>query len=123
MGLAVNRRPLADGTKPKANFIEIVAWGKQAEACAAHLKKGSGIHVTGELRHETWEAKPEAGGGKRSKVYAVAHQVEFLPGAIRADGASEEAGDESTADEDANDREPAGVGVGEPPPPGDDIPF
>ena len=78
MGLAVNRRPLADGTKPKANFIEIVAWGKQAEACAKLLKKGSGIHVTGELRHETWEAKPEAGGGKRSKVYAVAHLIANL---------------------------------------------
>ncbi len=36
-------------------FVNVVVWGKRAENCAEHLKKGSPILVDGRLQSRSWE--------------------------------------------------------------------
>uniref|UniRef100_A0A6H1ZY40 Putative single-stranded DNA-binding protein n=2 Tax=viral metagenome TaxID=1070528 RepID=A0A6H1ZY40_9ZZZZ len=77
MSLAVNRHYSLDGEKKsEVSFFNIVAWGKQAEACANYLAKGSSVLVEGRLQQDTWEKD----GQKRSAVKVIANRVEFLGG-------------------------------------------
>lgn len=52
------------GEKRKGNFIDCIAWGRLAE-CLEHFKKGSGLHVEGQLEQDTYEDKE---GNKRNRV-------------------------------------------------------
>ena len=72
-GLAVNRK-IGD-QEEEVLWIDVVAWEKQAEACAAHLDKGSCVLVDGRLKLEEWEDRE---GEKRRKIVLVAGQVVFL---------------------------------------------
>ena len=89
--LAVNRTFTVQGERREETlFIDVVAWGKQAEACAEYLAKGSAILVDGRLQSREYEAKD---GGKRTVVEVVADTVQFLtrkPGAGIAAGAGAE---------------------------------
>lgn len=71
--LAVER-PVKDGEK-KADFPNIIVFGKQAENCEKYLAKGRKVAVQGRLQTGSYEDKD----GKR--VYAtdvIAERVEFL---------------------------------------------
>jgi single-strand DNA-binding protein len=57
-------------------FIDVTVWDRQAEICCERLKKGSGIHVEGSLKMDTWEDKST--GEKRSKIRVQADRVQFL---------------------------------------------
>lgn len=65
-------------------FIDVAAFGREAETCAEYLKKGKQIAVTGRLVYREWETRSKE---KRSKHQLVAHRVDF--------GASEKDGQES----------------------------
>jgi single-strand DNA-binding protein len=69
--LAVDRQSAAGG----ADFIQIAAWNKQAEACSRFLSKGKRVAVDGRLRSRSWE---EPGGKRRSAVEVVANNIQFL---------------------------------------------
>jgi single-strand DNA-binding protein len=56
-------------------YVDVVAWGKQAEACGEHLKKGSAVIVEGKLQLDQWETSE---GQKRSKHLVRADRVQFL---------------------------------------------
>lgn len=73
MTVAVNRR---NGDKEDTCFVEVVVWGKMAEACRRYLGKGSCVHVEGYLRHDTWEDRKT--GQKRNKLRVVAESVQFI---------------------------------------------
>jgi len=78
VGLGLNRR-YRDGAgelQEERSFVEVVVWGKQAEAVAAHMSKGRAVFVEGRLRQESWETEA---GEKRSRLTVVAQQVTFLP--------------------------------------------
>lgn len=78
VGLGLNRR-YRDGAgelQEERSFVEVVVWGKQAEAVAAHMTKGRAVFVEGRLRQEAWEDKA---GEKRSRLTVVAQRVTFLP--------------------------------------------
>jgi len=78
VGLGLNRR-YRDGAgelQEERSFVEVVVWGKQAEAVAAHMSKGQAVSVEGRLQQEQWETKT---GEKRSRLTVVAQQVTFLP--------------------------------------------
>lgn len=60
--------------KEEVCFVDIVAFGKLAENCAAHLSKGSGAMVEGRLQQQRWENES---GEKRSKHCIVADSVIF----------------------------------------------
>ena len=71
--LAVER-PVKDGEK-KADFPNIIVFGKQAENCEKYLAKGRKVAVQGRLQTGSYEDKD----GKR--VYntdVIAERVEFL---------------------------------------------
>lgn len=70
MGLAVDGRGDDD-----VSWIDVVLFGKSAEAAAKHLSKGRRVGVQGRLQQRRWETKD---GGKRSTVEVVASAWFFL---------------------------------------------
>ncbi|HEV8114543.1 MAG TPA: single-stranded DNA-binding protein [Planctomycetota bacterium] len=80
-GLAVNRR-FKDGAsgewKEEPTFVDITIFGARAEPFAKYHTKGKPAFIEGSLRLDTWDDKN--GGGKRSKLYVVADNWEFVGG-------------------------------------------
>jgi len=81
VGLAVNRR-FKDSTsgewREEATFVDITIFGKRGEAFEKYHRKGATAFFEGSLRLDQWEDKN--GGGKRSKLYVVADNWEFVGG-------------------------------------------
>ena len=75
--LAVNRSYTTQGgdRRDETCFLTVVVWGKQAEASAQYLDKGSPVMVEGRLQTRDWEGKD---GQKRNVVEVVAERVQFL---------------------------------------------
>jgi len=77
-GIAVNTPIGKDeegNRKVETLFVDVVAFGKQAEVIAEYLKKGSLIYLEGRLRYRTWE---DPSGNKRSKHEIVLSNFQFL---------------------------------------------
>lgn len=70
--VAVNRR--ADGEQT-ADFYNVTAWRKTADAVAQYTKKGNKIAVYGDLQIRQYE---DRSGIKRTSVDVTAQDVEFL---------------------------------------------
>ena len=69
--------PGRDGERREETlFIDVTVWDRQAENCCQYLRKGSGIHVEGFLKMDTWDDKTT--GEKRSKIRVHADRVQFL---------------------------------------------
>lgn len=78
-GMAINRSFSTDGEKKESTcFVDLTAFGKQAEVLGQHLKKGSPLLVEGRLEFSSWDDKN--GGGKRSKLDVVVENFQFLGG-------------------------------------------
>jgi single-strand DNA-binding protein len=60
----------------KSNYIDVVVWGNQGEACAQYLAKGRRVAIVGRLEWREWEATD--GSGKRQAIEVVAESVQFL---------------------------------------------
>lgn len=77
-GVAVNRtwRGEDGNKKEEVTFIDVDAFGKQAEAIAQYLKKGRGIYVRGRFKLEEWEDKTTK--QKRSKLGVVLDSFQFI---------------------------------------------
>jgi single-strand DNA-binding protein len=99
-GLAVNSKfKQGDDAKEEVLFIDVVVFGKQAEACGQYLAKGRQVLVEGRLRQRRWEKD----GQKHQKEEVVANTVRFLS---KKDGAgSSTTGDTGMPDE-VSDVEP-----------------
>lgn len=80
LGLAINRQYTTnDGAKKEeVCFVDITAWGRQAETCNRFVKKGSQIFVEGRLKLDSWQDKET--GKNRSKLNVVAERIQFLSG-------------------------------------------
>ena len=118
--LASTRVYTVDGQKKEETcFIDVVVWGKPAEACREYLSKGSPILVEGILQFEQWKTE---GGENRSRHRIRADRVQFLGSSRRGEG---EGGGGSGGGGGAPTPAPrrASGGGGNPPPPDDDIPF
>jgi single-strand DNA-binding protein len=76
-GLGVTRawRTAAGDLQEETCFVEVVVWGRQAEAVAAHLTKGRAVFVAGRLQLDRWTAD---GGERRSRLKVVAARVPFV---------------------------------------------
>lgn len=81
VGLAVNRR-FKDGQtgewREEPTFVDVTIFGKRGEAFEKYHRKGASAFVEGSLRLDTWEDKNS--GQKRSKLYVVADNWEFVGG-------------------------------------------
>ena len=77
--VAVTRRfgdKQADGAvKAVADFINVIAWRKNAELVCQYFDKGSSICVVGQIQTRTWEDKQ---GNKRYATEVVADEVYFV---------------------------------------------
>jgi single-strand DNA-binding protein len=103
VGLAMNRRikeANTDQWREEPTFVDVTIFGKRAEAFQKFHTKGASAFFEGELRYDTWEDKES--GQKRSKLYVVANNWEFV-GSGRGEGRggfSEGGGYESSAGSD-----------------------
>jgi single-strand DNA-binding protein len=103
--------------KEETLFIDVTVWDRQAETCCQYLRKGSGVHVEGNLKMDTWDDKTT--GEKRSKVKVQAERVQFLDRRedSGAGGGSSYAAASGGGEEEfspAPARRPAGNGAGRP---------
>ena len=75
LSLAVNRRWTGeDGqTREEVTYVDIDAFGKQAEVISQYLRKGGGLLVEGRLKLDQWDDKQT--GQKRSKWQLVADEI------------------------------------------------
>lgn len=78
-GLALNRKwKDAQGqTKEEVCFVDIAAFGKQAEVVNQYCHKGDLLLVVGRLKLDQWDDKN--GGGKRSRLSVVVESLQLMP--------------------------------------------
>ncbi len=78
LGLAVNRtfKTESGESKDEVAFIDVEAFGRQAEVLSQYLRKGRPILMEGRLRYDTWDDKQS--GAKRSKLSVVLESFTFL---------------------------------------------
>jgi single-strand DNA-binding protein len=119
-GLATNHRTgQGEERKEEVCFVDIVAFGRQAETASEYLSKGRQALIEGRLRWRSWEAQD---GQKRSKHEIIAERIQFMP-------RGREEGMERTSPGPSIERTPPGPSrAGEemdfaPPLEDDDIPF
>lgn len=125
LGLAINRtwRDESGQTKEEVTFVDIDAFGRQAETLGQYMKKGRPIFIEGRLRLDSWEDKQT--NQKRSKLGVVLESFQFL------DSGGKPAGDESgAASSRPSQPAPPASAPAAPPPSGnedapaeDDVPF
>ena len=76
MRVAVTGRARADdGWTDRPNFLDVTVFGRPAEACAEHLRRGRRVGVTGRLAWREWRTQD---GGRREAVQIMAHAVQYL---------------------------------------------
>lgn len=122
LGLAVNRtwRTETGEQKEEVTFVDIDAFGKQAETIAQYMRKGNAMLVEGRLRLDQWDDKQT--GQKRSRLGVVLEGFQFL-GGPRTEGAPE-GGARRAAPAAAAGASAAQPPVPDgPPPEEDDVPF
>ena len=95
IGLAVNRvYTTKDGERrEEVTYVDIDAFGKQAEVINKYMRKGRPLFVEGRLKFDQWESE----GQKRSKLGVVLDKFEFLGGRDDNDGAQSAAGYEKSS--------------------------
>jgi len=81
--LAINRNWTTEtGEKrEKVTFVDVKAFGRQAETVAKFLRKGRPLLVEGRLHLETWDDKTT--GAKRSRTVVVMESFSFIDSAER----------------------------------------
>jgi len=76
--LAVNRTYTTEtgDKKEEVSFVEVDAWGRQAEVISQYMKKGRPLLVEGRLKQDTWEDKNTH--QKQSKLKVVLEGFTFI---------------------------------------------
>src|SRR5438045_1351659 len=121
-GVACNRmfRTAQGEDREEVTFVEEHAFGKQAEVLNQYMTEGKPIFIEGRLKADQWEDKQ--GGGKRSKLYVVVENFQFI-GGLRDGGRGGGGGAPGQSYENGEQRSPqrqpqragAPVGAGAPP--------
>jgi single-strand DNA-binding protein len=122
--LAVNRtwKTESGESKEEVNFIDVEAFGRQAEVIAQYMRKGRPLLVEGRLKQDSWEDKTTH--QKRNKLKVVLEGFTFI------DSKGPEGGGPPSGD--APRRAAAAPGTAKPaeapeadgpPPEEDDVPF
>jgi len=76
--LAINRtwKNEAGENKEEVSFVDVEAWGRQAEVIAQYMRKGRPFLVDGRLKQDTWEDKNTH--QKQSKLKVVLEGFSFI---------------------------------------------
>ncbi len=120
IGLAINRtwKNEAGEQQTEATFVDVDAFGRQAEVIAQYLKKGRPVLVEGRLRLDQWEDKNTQ--QKQSKLKVVLESFSFLDSG-KGDGGGgggAPSGSRPAAAAPASPSEPEAPGAED-----DDVPF
>ena len=83
--LAVNRRFVRQGEERQADFINIVAWGKQGEFCSKYFKKGQQVGIIGRIQTRNWD---DDKGQKHYVTEVIAEEAYFAEGRREGGGES-----------------------------------
>ena len=118
LGLAVNRvwRDTEGQQKEETTFVDVDAFGKQAETLGQYMQKGRPILVEGRLKLDQWEDKNT--GQNRSRLGVVLERFTFVGGGGGQAGGGDAAPQQSAP--------PPSEPAGGPPvdaPGDDDVPF
>ena len=121
LGLAVNRQWKTDAgeAREEVTFIDIDAFGRQAEVIGQYCKKGKPLMIEGRLKYEQWDDKQT--NQQRSKLLVVLESFQFLGDGNRAGGEGAPAGAPAARRPAATTEAPAPDSEG--PPLDDDVPF
>ena len=78
LGLAINRRYTTESGEQREDttFVDVDAFGKQAETLGQYVRKGSPILIEGRLKLDSWDDKQT--GQKRSKLGVIVEGFQFL---------------------------------------------
>ena len=84
-GIALNERWTDSNgdKKEKVVFVDVTAFGKQAELLGQYFKKGIPLLMTGKLALDVWDDKKT--GEKRSKLKVVLDSFEFTGSKVDSD--------------------------------------
>lgn len=118
-GMAINRKWRGqDGEmRDETCFVDLRMYGRRAEVLNKYMSKGKPIMVEGRLKYDQWEGKD---GGKRSKLYVVVDNFEFLSsGGPGGGGGRSESSSRSDRGNDYDEMPPMTSGAEN----ADDIPF
>lgn len=76
-GVATNHtwKDQAGVKQEKAEFHNVVAWGKLAEICGQYLGKGRKVYIEGRLQTREWDGQD---GAKRNRTEIVAENMIML---------------------------------------------
>ena len=120
IGIAVNRqwRSESGEQKEEVTFVDVDAFGKQAETIGQYLRKGRPLLIEGRLRLDQWDDKQT--GQKRSRLGVVLESFQFLDSGNREGGGAPAPAAARPAARSAN---PAPADADGPPPESDDVPF
>ena len=58
----------------EVGFFDVEAWGKLADLCSSHGRKGRGVRVVGRLKQDRWTGND---GKNHTRVAIVAEHVEY----------------------------------------------
>jgi len=120
-GLAASRRFRdKDGNqKEDVCFVDISAWGRQAETINQYMTKGKPILIEGRLKFDQWTGQD---GQKRSRLTVVAENFQFI--GPRGESPAGPGGGERAAAAGAPAASASPVDLDDVPPPSDEsIPF
>ncbi|MDC0316142.1 single-stranded DNA-binding protein [Verrucomicrobia bacterium] len=80
LGLAVNRswRNAEGQQQDETTFVDVDAFGKQAETLGQYMQKGRPILIEGRLKLDQWEDKST--GQSRSKLGIILEKFSFVGG-------------------------------------------
>ncbi len=131
--LAINRRwrdPATNEDREEVTFVDVDAFGKQAEVIAQYMKKGRPFLVEGRLKYDTWDDKQS--GQKRSKLHVVLEAFSFIDSRVEGGDSGGGAPPDASRNKPAAapaPAAPASAAAPEPaptaaePPSEDDVPF
>jgi single-strand DNA-binding protein len=120
LGVACNRKWKTETgeMKEEVTFVDVDAFGRQAETIGQYLKKGRPILIEGRLRLDQWEDKQS--GQKKSKLGVVLESFQFLDSGGGGGRGDSEGGAPSRPSAPAA---PASEAPDAEPPHDDDVPF
>lgn len=95
IGLAINRkfRDESGADREEVTYVDVDAFGKQAETICKYVKKGRPLFVEGRLKLDQWEDKTTK--EKKSRLKIVLEQFQFIDsssGGGRAPGGDDDGG-------------------------------
>lgn len=86
LSMAVNRKYTTEAgeSREEVTYVDIDAWGKQAEVISQYCKKGKPLFVEGRLKLDQWDDKTT--GAKRSAIRVVLEGFQFIGGPPTGEG-------------------------------------